>query len=1322
MKIKVLLLVFAMILTMIVPAQANTTLPQEKFQQAEEIYGNYVISVKAGDTWSEVGALSFGKNQTKKTIDIVNYLNEENTIVKLSQNGGGSAYLDAVFLDNEPAVKANDEGGKLLKKLLQVDLDITPIGEEGILLEFKSCKDSTLTVVGRIEPIVIGKQPLQFPAANNYKLKDEVKDFYTYTLGSNYGTIATDGILDEVNLEPFVQEYRIPGSGHPAGNTYFWVMNDDENLYVTMDVTPDNTFDGDKDYAKVYINADDGVKEFKISIPETKWGKTGFTYTDKVAYEHKVYEFTIPLSEISNSKKDISIAFVVYGTVAMPTEFYTPDLAYDAYKDVYVCVYEGDYYYGDDVQSYIWADIINSDGTTLNENPLLISNHGKDLFNPSIAYDFLNDAFMVVWCQGYSNTKVYGKVFELKEYSEDLYIDFTSEEFRISENEDISGEEWKYFDELEPDVAFNRNYEDENYNGSFFVAWSQRVNDNPANLSRTEDDIYGRFVYHDEKFGGHQFAICNEPSRQVKPSISYSMGNEIFMITWLSEHSDMNSIHACVINEDGTLGDCIKSIDGNVMNPSITVNESNDYFLLTWIEEEIITKQVKVKGAYLFYDGSSIEVMDDEIYNIFNISSTDEFYKEYPVSIYGKSNILCLWNSLYNNIEEDYNDSFVNLRYIGQYEPFGSVFETSEPEVTENYQMDKSVDIASNYLNETQRNEKFLIAYVNKGREKISYRVVGEPPEFEPYIEFDRDEYNIDLNSNNTVQTKVFHFYSEDQVEGTNVTNSEFLQFKSNDESVATISNTGLITGLSNGTTTIEAVYYDPPRYLMAIDDESKLPYGALHAVATITVSNTKPGEPTLTFVPNHIEKFVGDNFNVKINYFDGLETIDVTNNAVINIDDSNVAVTDSAIKGEIICKSAGVTTLITTHAGIEATATLIVKERIVSSVNSTPKTPIGEILVNNKVIKTLYKEDVKMKNNTYTFTAENEGDTAKFWLNSSFYKDLSKNNPNKVINFIWDRGTYTLPLNCDEVLDEIGSSAKKVVISIKKVDDKKIIESAKDSALKMGGKVISDLINFSVVVEKLNGNTNIDSLDFYALRTINELDSITKYTSTAMKYVEDKEILTFAPSLFDNNKATIKYRGNGIFTIIENPQTFNDIESHWAKINIEKLASRNIAFGRQNRQFDPNDFITRAEFAVMITRALGITEEESSNSFKDVANEWFAEDISTAFEAGLINGRNDGKFYPNEKIKRKDMAVMINNALKFADKEIKISDIEKVLTIFNDKSIIDEYAKESTAVCANAGIIMGRDTKNFDPDENATRAEASAIIERMLRFLEFMD
>src|SRR5690606_244093 len=123
--------------------------------------------------------------------------------------------------------------------------------------------------------------------------------------------------------------------------------------------------------------------------------------------------------------------------------------------------------------------------------------------------------------------KIYGRLFELTESGENIYIDFLTEEFLVSGNEDVDGTEWKYYDEFEPDIAFNRNYEDGEYNEHYLVVWTQRVNDNPADLSLTENDIYGRFVSPDGTLVGEKgFAICGGTGNQYEPSLSYSFGNE----------------------------------------------------------------------------------------------------------------------------------------------------------------------------------------------------------------------------------------------------------------------------------------------------------------------------------------------------------------------------------------------------------------------------------------------------------------------------------------------------------------------------------------------------------------------------------------------------------------------------------------------------------------------------------------------------------------------------------------------------------------------------------------------------------------------------
>ncbi|MDD3752299.1 MAG: S-layer homology domain-containing protein, partial [Tissierellia bacterium] len=487
------------------------------------------------------------------------------------------------------------------------------------------------------------------------------------------------------------------------------------------------------------------------------------------------------------------------------------------------------------------------------------------------------------------------------------------------------------------------------------------------------------------------------------------------------------------------------------------------------------------------------------------------------------------------------------------------------------------------------------------------------------------------------------------------------------------------------------------------------------------------PPDPYLEFVEDPYSVQLGKTIQAEVNYFDGEDDFDVTNYVGYNSADPEIATISTS--GAITGVSVGTTTVSAIYVtGVNGSSTtysafanVIVSKRSESRPSPSPqKTIIGQIIIDGKVIKDIYAEDLVSDGGIYSFEATKTGDNAKLWLLGSYYKQIANKNSSGTLQLIWDAASYNLPLKSEEVLKEVNNIAgSKVNIILEKVDDEKVIDSATVAVDKLGGKMVSGLVDFSVTVEGKSKEVNIDKYNMYVTRTMDNLNNLDAYSTTAMKLIEDE--FTFAPSVFGNNAATIKYRGNGIFAIVNNPKSFSDIANHWSKMNVEKLAARNIAFGKNEGIFAPNDYVTRAEFAVMITRALAITEEEGTMNFEDV-NGWYEEDISTAYDAGLINGRSDGKFYQNEKIQRKDMTVMIQNALKFAGKGEAVKNKDSVLSMFTDSSEIDEYAKESTAICADAGIIMGRDTKEFDPDENATRAEASAIIERMLRYLEFIN
>jgi len=146
--------------------------------------------------------------------------------------------------------------------------------------------------------------------------------FYKYELGTRPGALTLDGELVEDDLgKPFFAEFCKPTTGHPSTYNYGWVLDDGENLYVVIDFSGDNTFDGSVDYSAVYAATSSGLRRFELSVPDQTWGVPGFTYTDAEVYQHKVYEYRIPFSELglSSPRKGhaLELAFEAYGTTAI---------------------------------------------------------------------------------------------------------------------------------------------------------------------------------------------------------------------------------------------------------------------------------------------------------------------------------------------------------------------------------------------------------------------------------------------------------------------------------------------------------------------------------------------------------------------------------------------------------------------------------------------------------------------------------------------------------------------------------------------------------------------------------------------------------------------------------------------------------------------------------------------------------------------------------------------------------------------------------------------------------------------------------------------
>lgn len=188
-------------------------------------------------------------------------------------------------------------------------------------------------------------------------------------------------------------------------------------------------------------------------------------------------------------------------------------------------------------------------------------------------------------------------------------------------------------------------------------------------------------------------------------------------------------------------------------------------------------------------------------------------------------------------------------------------------------------------------------------------------------------------------------------------------------------------------------------------------------------------------------------------------------------------------------------------------------------------------------------------------------------------------------------------------------------------------------------------------------------------------------------------------------------------YAIFENKVEFKDIADvqAWAGKSIGIAAAQGIVQGRSEGEFAPNAEVTRAEFAAMIVKAFHLDDETATESFNDVNDgDWFKSVVASAAKAGIIHGRSDEQFAPNEKISRAEMATIASNALVAIKGYKHETDINALLSKFKDSSSINSSLADGVALAASLDIVVGYND-NFAPNDSSTRAQAAVVIERLL-------
>lgn len=203
----------------------------------------------------------------------------------------------------------------------------------------------------------------------------------------------------------------------------------------------------------------------------------------------------------------------------------------------------------------------------------------------------------------------------------------------------------------------------------------------------------------------------------------------------------------------------------------------------------------------------------------------------------------------------------------------------------------------------------------------------------------------------------------------------------------------------------------------------------------------------------------------------------------------------------------------------------------------------------------------------------------------------------------------------------------------------------------------------------------------------------------TVLVYDPVKGTFNFVPAVISvkdgKTVMTIRSMGNSIYTAAVITRIFTDTGAHWAKADIALLAGKGILNGVSADKFEPERAVTRAEFAAMLVRALGIREIGVPRTFKDVTSgSWYADVVKLASGAGIINGYDDGTFRPNNKVTREEMAIMSVKALELATGNKLVSaDLN-----YKDSGNISNWASDSVGKATGVGLLKGKPDGSFAP------------------------
>lgn len=168
-----------------------------------------------------------------------------------------------------------------------------------------------------------------------------------------------------------------------------------------------------------------------------------------------------------------------------------------------------------------------------------------------------------------------------------------------------------------------------------------------------------------------------------------------------------------------------------------------------------------------------------------------------------------------------------------------------------------------------------------------------------------------------------------------------------------------------------------------------------------------------------------------------------------------------------------------------------------------------------------------------------------------------------------------------------------------------------------------------------------------------------------------------------------------------------NDISNHWAKDYIEKFIDAGVINGYEDDTFRPNNNMTRAEFATVLSKLLDDPSVPTDHRYTDVPESaWYFDAVQKLCTLQIIS--EDEKFNPQNNITREQVMVMLARATRLTATD------KSVVNKFSDANTISDYALDAVAAFVENGYTNGYQDGTIRPKNNITRAECVKLIDSL--------